>query len=90
MTDYDPCLAGCDHALAEAELLIARLAVDTTALNPELDAFADRIATLRREVNRLRGLPTVRVRKPKDPDWNALVHGAAPWPAGPANVAGGA
>ncbi len=87
MTDYDPCLSGCDQALAEAELLITSLAEFQSPLDPELGAFIERIATLRQEVERLRGMPTVRVRRKLHPDWINLAGEAALWPTAGRDIA---
>lgn len=85
MTDLDPCLAGCDSALAEAELLLAMLG----AAGSDDDALAPvklSIATLRREVDRLRGLKVVPVRRRTDPFWMELGgSGESPWAAGGAS-----
>lgn len=80
MTDLDPCLAGCDAALAEAERMLAMLGAggtDDTALAPVRHS----IAKLRREVGRLRGLKTPRIRKENDPLWIDLVASRSPWPS---------
>lgn len=52
MNKFEPCLAGCDQALAEADLLIASLADFPASLEPELTTTRERIAALRREVER--------------------------------------
>ena len=78
MTDLDPCLAGCDCALAEAEQLLAILAAsgtDEAALAPVRAS----IATLRREVDRLRGLKVAPSRKKANPFWMDLGGGTTPW-----------
>ena len=78
MTDLDPCLAGCDCALAEAEQLLAVLAAtgtDEAALAPVRAS----IATLRREVDRLRGLKVAPSRKKADPFWMELGGNQSPW-----------
>ncbi len=80
MTDFEPCLAGCDSALAEAELLLAMLAAsgtDETTLAPVRES----IATLHREVDRLRGLKVAPLRKKNDPFWMELGGGESPWPS---------
>lgn len=82
MTNFDPCLAGCDHALAEAERLIASMAGFPVSLEPELTATRMRIAALRREVERLRGMTTLPVRRKIHPDWIDLASNGSPW-AGP-------
>ncbi len=81
MTDLDPCLAGCDSALAEAELLLAMLAAsgtNETALAPVRAS----IATLHREVDRLRGLKVTPSRKKVDPLWMEIGGGGSPWSPG--------
>lgn len=88
MTDLIPCLLGCDTALAEADLLIAMLSVDRDSLGPELVAVRTRIARLRREVDRLRGMPIVPARREIHPDWIDLVSGGSPWSARGADQAG--
>ena len=78
MTDLDPCLAGCDSALAEAELLLAMLAAtgtDEGALAPVRAS----IAKLHREVDRLRGLKVDPSRKKANPFWMDLGGGTTPW-----------
>ncbi len=81
MAELQPCLAGCDQALAEAEVLIASLARFPASLDPELAATKLRIAALRHEVERLRGMTTFRVRRKIHPDWIDLANGVTPWPA---------
>jgi hypothetical protein len=81
MTDFEPCLSGCDQALAEAQLLLASMAEFPDSLEPELAALRARISTLRHEVERLRGMTTVRVRRKIHPDWIELTRGPTPWPA---------
>ena len=81
MTDLDPCLAGCDSALAEAELLLAMLAAtgtDEAALAPVRHS----IAKLRREVDRLRGLKVAPSQKKADPFWMELGGGESLWTPG--------
>ena len=80
MTELQPCLTGCDQALAEAELLIASLANFPVSMEPELAATKARIAALRHEVERLRGMATVRVRRNIPPVWINLANDVAPWP----------
>lgn len=80
MTDLDPCLLGCDSALAEADVLIAMLAASPDSLEPELAAVRVQIARLRREVDRLRGMPTVPTRRTSQPDWIELAGSGSPWP----------
>lgn len=82
MTDVEPCLAGCEQALAEAEFLLTTLRVIPGSLEPELATVCARIARLRNEVERLRGMTTVRVRRNIHPDWIELAGGSTPWPAG--------
>ena len=79
MTDLDPCLLGCDNALAEAELLIAMLSGASDSLEPELSAVQMRIGLLRREVDRLRGMSTVPTRRKIHPDWIDLASNGSPW-----------
>lgn len=80
MTDLDPCLAGCDSALAEAELLLAMLAATGTDESALVPVRAS-IAKLRREVDRLRGLKVAPSRKNADPFWMELGGGQSPWTA---------
>ena len=82
MIDAEPCLAGCEQALAEAEFLLTGLAALPGSLEPELTSVRARIARLRFEVERLRGMSTVRTRRNIHPDWIELIGGRAPWPAG--------
>lgn len=89
MTDLEPCLSGCDQALAEADLLIASLADFPTALEPELTATRQRIAALRREVERLRGMATDSPRRDIHPDWIDLASNGSPWCAPGGNQVGG-
>ena len=81
MPNLDPCLAGCDHALAEAERLIASLSGFPASLAPELAATRVRIAVLRREVERLRGMTTLPPRRKIHPDWIDLSSYGSPWSA---------
>ena len=81
MPSLDPCLAGCDHALAEADRLIASLAGFPVSLEPELAATRIRIAVLRREVERLRGMTTLPPRRKIHPDRIDLSNSASPWGA---------
>jgi len=82
MTDLQPCLTGCDQALTEAERLIACLADFPASLEPELTATRQRIAALRREVERLRGLSAIPARRKMHPDWIGLSDGPSPWAVG--------
>lgn len=88
MTDLDPCLAGCDKALAEAELLIACLVDFPASIEPELTATRQRIAALRREVDRLRGMPAISSRKKIHPDWLNIADSGSPWTIGRRDAAG--
>ena len=81
MTNLEPCLLGCDTALAEAELLIAMLSDGRDSLDPELSAVRLRIVALRHEVERLRGIPTLPVRRTIHPDWIDLAANGSPWAA---------
>ena len=81
MTDLDPCLTGCDSALAEAELLLAMLAASGTN-EAALAPVRESITTLHREVDRLRGLKVAPLRKKADPFWMELGGGGSPWPSG--------
>ena len=81
MTDLDPCLLGCDNALAEADLLIAMLSDCPDSLAAELSAVRLRIAALRHEVERLRGMATLPVRRKSPPDWIDLAANGSPWAA---------
>lgn len=87
MTDLDPCLLGCDTALAEADLLISMLSDGADSLDPELSAVRARIALLRREVDRLRGMAIVPARRKIHPDWIDLAGNGSPW-CGERNGAG--
>ena len=79
MTELDPCLAGCDAALAEAQLLIAVL--DGLGGNDAaLDPVRRSIAALRREVDRLRGVKVMSQRRYTDPFWTNMAPGQLPWP----------
>ena len=78
MTDLEPCLAGCDSALAEADLLLAILAASGTN-ESALAPVRDSIATLHREVDRLRGFKVAPLRKKADPFWMELGGGESPW-----------
>ena len=80
MTDLDPCLLGCDNALAEADSLLVMLANSSVSLDPELAAVRLRIARLRREVDRLRGMPIDPDRRKLQPDWIGLTTIGSPWP----------
>ena len=81
MTDIEPCLTGCDQALAEADRLIACLADFPASIEPELTATRQRIAAIRREVDRLRGMATVPTRRKIHPDWIDLASYGSPWTA---------
>jgi hypothetical protein len=87
MTDLQPCLSGCDQALAEADLLIASLAYGPARLEVELSGIRDRIATLRREVERLRGMGGAPMRTRIEPDWTDLSGSESPWCAPPDGLA---
>ena len=89
MTDIRPCLAGCDQALAEADLLIACLADFPASLEPELAATRQRIAVLRREVERLRGKTTLPPRRKTHPNWTDLSSTGSPWCPPGSGPAGG-
>jgi hypothetical protein len=86
MCDLDPCLRGCDSALAEADLLIAMLSAIPESARPEMAALRGRIALLRHEVGRLRGQPLPWSARRFD-HGNALDAHGLPWPlgSGPAN-----
>lgn len=79
MTDLDHCLLGCDKALAEADSLLVTLSGEPASLDSEITAVRRRIAILRHEVERLRGLAP-RVRRNIHPDWINLSNGSSPWP----------
>jgi len=89
MTDIEPCLSGCDQALAEADLLIACLVDFPVSLEPELAATRQRIAALRHEVERLRGMTTVSPRRKIHPDWIDLSSNGSPWCPPGSGPAGG-
>lgn len=80
MNDLDPCLAGCDAALAEAELLLAMLGRGSPA-GIDLDGAKASIAALRREVDRLRGMKVVPARRRNDPLSIELPGPNSPWPS---------
>jgi hypothetical protein len=77
MTELESYLAGCDAALAEADLLVVRLAGLPPSLNPEVATARRSIAALRREVDRLRGMKSAPWRRemhpkrsePSEPIW---------------------
>ncbi len=78
MTKINPFLHDCDSALAEAEKLLAMLTDQYQSLDPEIAAVRGRIARLRREVDRLRGLAVPLERGEVDPDRiDRLSH--SPW-----------
>ncbi len=81
MTDLDPCLLGCDIALAEADSLIAMLSDGSDSLEPDLLTVRMRIARIRREVDRLRGMATLPARTEMHPDWIDLANNGSPWAA---------
>lgn len=90
MTDIEPYLLGCDQALAEADLLIASLGDFPASIEPELTATRQRIAALRREVERLRGMATLSPRRKIHPDWIDLASNGSPWCApGGKEIGGG-
>ena len=79
MNDLQPSLAECDQALAEADLLIASLDYGPARLEVELSGIRKRIATLRHEVERLRGMRVAPIRQRVEPDWTDLGGGESPW-----------
>ena len=79
MNDLQFYLEGCDQALVEADLLIARLDYGPARLEVEMSGIRDRIATLRREVERLRGMGGAPIRKRIEPDWTNLTGSESPW-----------
>lgn len=89
MNKFEPYLAGCDQALAEADLLIACLDDFPASLEAELAATRQRIAALRLEVERLRGMTTLPPRRKMHPDWIDLSSFGSPWCAGGPDAAGG-
>lgn len=89
MTNIDPCLFGCDNALAEADLLLLMLSESPASLEPEVTATRARIAALRREVERLRGMTTVQTRRRIQPNWTDLTSDGSPWAARGHVLAGG-
>ncbi len=68
MTDFQPYLAGCDQALAEAELLITSLTEGPGQIDEDLTALRQRIATMRLEVERLRGMRRAPIPKRIQPE----------------------
>ena len=79
ITCLDPCLIGCDHALAEADKLIQSLVDCPASLDPELAAVRMRIGALRHEVERLRGMPIMPMRRETRPDRIDLTAIGSPW-----------
>lgn len=79
MNELNPCLLGCYNALAEADSLIAMLSGQPAALEPEITALRIRIARLRDEVDRLRGMPGVPSRRQRVPEWVGSTDGRSPW-----------
>ena len=79
MNQLEPCLTGCDSALAEAERLLAILAATGSAEESLAPAQAS-IARLRREVDRLRGLKVAPARRKTGPLWTQSPGGESPWP----------
>ena len=79
MNELDPCLAGCDSALGEAERLLAMLAA-TGSAEESLAPVQASIARLRREVDRLRGLKVAPARRKTGPLWMQSSGGESPWP----------
>lgn len=80
MIDLQPCLSGCDRALAETDTLLSRLTDLPPEMTPELDLARLQVAALRREVERLRGMATVeplvrvhpdRMKSPSKTPWSA-------------------
>ena len=68
MDQLDPCLAGCDQALTEAERMLAMLAATGTA-EDSLAPVRASIARLQREVGRLRGLKVAPAAQRTSPMW---------------------
>ena len=87
MTNLETWLSGCDKALAEADLLIATLSDFPGALEPELTATRLRISELRREVDRLRGMPAVPQRRKIAPNRIDLSNIDSPWAADRSDLA---
>ena len=87
MTNLEPWLSGCDKALAEADSLIATLSDFPASLEPELTATRLRISELRREVDRLRGMPAIPQRRKIHPDWIDLSNIDSPWAADRSDLA---
>lgn len=79
MTDLDPCLRGCDLALAEADRLVQLLADCPDSLDREIEAVRLRIAVLRSEVERLRGMPALVPSRKVQPKWIDLPGEGSPW-----------
>jgi hypothetical protein len=79
MTNLDPCLRGCDLALAEADRLVQLLVDCPDSLDHEIDAVRLRIAALRSEVERLRGIPTFVPGRKVHPKWIDLPGEGSPW-----------
>lgn len=80
MNELDPCLAGCDSALAEAERLLAMLAA-TGSDEESLAPVRASVARLRREIDRLRGLKVPPARRKTGPSWTQSPGGESPWPS---------
>ena len=87
MTKLETWLSGCDKALAEADLLIATLSDFPASLEPELTATRLRISALRREVDRLRGMPADPQRRKIAPDQIDLFNIDSPWAADRSHLA---
>lgn len=81
MTKIEPCLLGCDTALAEADRLMHLLCGYSRPLDPEITALRRRIAALRKEVERLRGITSVRAERRMNTDWIDPSHIGSPWAA---------
>lgn len=78
MTNINPCLNACDIALTEADNLLAMLADQPESFDPDIAAVRGRVARLRREVDRLRGLAVPLERGEIDP--NRIDHlNFSPW-----------
>lgn len=83
MTDLEPWLAACEHALAEAELQLARLTGLPPDLAPELSAVRLMIAAMRLEVEQLHGGPISAAPRKISPKWIDQAGWRPPWPTEP-------
>ncbi|MES2903124.1 MAG: hypothetical protein V4696_02975 [Pseudomonadota bacterium] len=88
MIDFQPYLSGCDQALAEADLLLASLVNSPLSLTADVTAVRQRIAILRREVERLRGMSAPPIRERIKPNWIEISGADSLWPKAGRDLAG--